>query len=265
MKRLESNLGVDLFNRSQKAPQLNALALALIPKAREVVHSYETMLDELTGEGQLNGELTLGAVPSAIRALVPLSVRELVQIYPQLRIRVVPGLTSDMLEQVERNAIDCAILSDPGNLGPHLNWVPFAEEELILLTAADVKKRDPMKILEQMPYIRHTRRAAVGMLAERWLADHDVTVRASMEMESIESLTSMVAHNVGVSIVPNVSVPDAIFATLRKIRLPEPRQSRVLGVVSRADNSKMRLIEKLIEQLQQTVKKRAGKMPRQLK
>ena len=145
MKRLESNLGVDLFNRSQKAPQLNALALALVPKAREVVHSYETMLDELTGEGQLNGELTLGAVPSTIRALVPLSVRELVQIYPQLRIRVVPGLTSDMLEQVERNAIDCAILSDPGNLGPHLNWVPFAEEELILLTAADVKKRDPMK------------------------------------------------------------------------------------------------------------------------
>ena len=80
-----------------------------------------------------------------------------------------------------------------------------------------------------------------------------------MEMESIESLTSMVAHNLGVSIVPNVSVPDAIFATLRKIRLPEPRQSRVLGVVSRADNSKMRLIEKLIEQLQQTVKKPAGK------
>lgn len=255
MKRLESTLGVDLFNRSQKAPQLNSLALALIPKAREVVHSYETMLDDLTGDAQLNGELTLGAVPSTIRALVPLSVRELVQIYPQLHIRVVPGLTSDMLEQVERNAIDCAILSDPGNLGSHLNWVPFAQEELVLLTAADVKKRDPLKILAEMPYIRHTRRAAVGLLAERWLDEHGVSVRAAMEMESIESLTSMVAHNLGVSIVPNVSVPDAIFGTLRKIRLPKPRQSRVLGVVSRADNSKMRLIEKLIEQLQKTVEK----------
>lgn len=253
MRRLESTLGVDLFNRSQKAPQLNTLALALVPKARELVHSYETILDDLTGEGQLNGELTLGAVPSTIRALVPLSVRELVQIYPQLHIRVVPGLSSDMLEQVERSAIDCAILSDPGNLGSHLNWRPFAEEELILLTSADVKMKNPLKILAEMPYIRHTRRAAVGLLAEQWLSEHNITVRASMEMESIESLTSMVAHNLGVSIVPNVSVPDAIFSTLRKIQLPKPRQSRVLGVVSRADSSKMRLVERLVEQLTKTV------------
>jgi len=81
-----------------------------------------------------------------------------------------------------------------------------------------------------------------------------VSVKASMEMESIESLTSMVAHNLGVSIVPDVSVPDAIFSTLRKIRLPKPRQSRTLGVVSRVDNGKMRLIERLTEQLRFTVK-----------
>jgi DNA-binding transcriptional LysR family regulator len=218
-----------------------------------LIHSYETILDDLTGEGQLYGELSLGAVPSTIRALVPRYVRELVQIYPQLHIRVVPGLTSDMLEQVERNAIDCAIVSDPGNLESHLNWQPFAEEELILLTSADVKMKDPLEILAQMPYIRHPRRAAVGLLAKRWLSDHNITVRASMEMESIESLTSMVAHNLGVSIVPDVSVPDAIFATLKKIQLPKPRQSRVLGVVSRADSSKMRLVERLVEQLSKTV------------
>lgn len=258
MRRLEGSLGVELFNRSQKTPQLNALAHALVPKARALVHSYETILDDITGEGQLYGELTLGAVPSAIRALVPLSVRELVQIYPQLLIRVVPGLTSEMLEQVERNAIDCAIISAPGNLDTHLRWQPFAEEELILLTSTEVKMKDPLKILARHPYIRHTRRAAVGLLAAQWLSDHNIGVRVSMEMESIESLTSMVAHNLGVSIVPDMSVPDAIFANLKKVRLPGPRQSRVLGVVSRADNSKIRLVEKLVEQLSRTVSQRGA-------
>jgi DNA-binding transcriptional LysR family regulator len=113
--------------------------------------------------------------------------------------------------------------------------------------------KDPLQILAQMPYIRHTRRAAVGLLAAQWLSDHNITVRASMEMESIESLTSMVAHNLGVSIVPDVSVPDSIFASLRKIQLPKPRQSRVLGVVSRADSTKVRLVERLVEQLSKTV------------
>jgi len=156
---------------------MNPLAKALVPKAKEVVNAYETILDDLTGDGQLNGELTLGAVPSTIRALVPLSVRELVQIYPKLHIRVVPGLTSDMLEQVERNAIDCAILSDPGNLESHLNWIPFAQEELVLLTSPDITIKDPLEIIDQTPYIRHTRRAAVGLLAEQWLNQHNVSAR----------------------------------------------------------------------------------------
>jgi len=253
MKRLEASLHATLFDRTTKTPQLNPLAKALVPKARELVHAYDTLLDDLTGDTQLFGELTLGAVPSTIRALVPQSVKELVRIYPQLHIRVVPGLSSDMQEQVERGAVDSAILSQPANLGSHLIWEPFADEKLILLTSPDVSENNPLKILQTMPYIRHTRRAAVGLLAEQWLSEHKVTVRVSMEMESIESLTSMVSHNLGVSIVPDVSVPDVIFASLRKIKLPEPSRSRVLGVLSRADCSKRRLVDRLVEQLQITV------------
>ena len=252
MKRLEDHFRVNLFDRSQKIPQLNPLARALVPKARELVHTYETLLDDLTGE-DLHGELTLGAVPSTIRALVPLSVRELVQIYPHLHIRVVPGLSSDMQEQVERGAVDCAILSEPSALAPHLHWHPLAEEELVLLCSPDVSGTDPMQLLSQAPYIRHTRRAAVGLLADQWLKEHSVQVRSSMEMESIESVTSMVSHNLGVSIVPDVSVPDRIFSSLTRLPLPEPRQTRILGVLSRADSSKRRLVERLIDQLQKTV------------
>lgn len=253
MKRLEASFNANLFDRTSNAPQLNPLAKALVPKARELVHAYDTLLDDLTGDAQLYGELTLGAVPSTIRALVPQSVKELVRIYPQLHIRVVPGLSSDMQEQVERGAVDSAILSQPSNLGSNVIWEPFAQEELILLTSSDITENDPLKIMATMPYIRHTRRAAVGLLAEQWLIEHQVTVRASMEMESIESLTSMVAHNLGVSIVPDVCVPDVIFATLRKIRLPEPTRSRVLGVLSRADCSKRRLVDRLVDQLRITV------------
>lgn len=254
MKRLEESLRASLFDRSSKTPQLNALARALVPKARELVHDYETLLDDLTGEAQFSGELILGAVPSTIRALVPLSIKALMQLYPQLHVRVVPGLTSDMQEQVERGAVDAAVISEAANQGSHMKWHPIADEELVLLASPDAGDLDdPLSLLACMPYIRHTRRAAVGLLAEQWLSDHDVAVRPSMELESIESLTSMVSHNLGVSIVPDMSVPDSIFQGLRKIPLPEPRQSRVLGVLSRTDGSKIQLVQRLIEQLELTV------------
>lgn len=258
MKRLEQSLHVTLFDRSRKSPQLNPLARALVPKARDLVRGYETLMDDITGDEQLYGELILGAVPSTIRALVPLSIKALILIYPQLRFRVVPGLSSDVQEQVERGAVDAAILSEPGNLADHMHWRPFVTEELVLLTSPEVEIEDPLELLQTMPYIRHTRRAAVGLLADHWLSEHGIAVSASMEMESIESLTSMVSHNLGVSIVPDVCVPDSIFASLRRIPLPAPVQRRVLGVLSRVDCSKTRLVDRLVEQLYLTVKNHAS-------
>ena len=49
MKRLEENLNVTLFDRSQRTLTLNQLGKALVPKARDIVHAYETMLDDLVG------------------------------------------------------------------------------------------------------------------------------------------------------------------------------------------------------------------------
>ncbi len=108
-----------------------------------------------------------------------------------------------------------------------------------------------MRLLGSMPYIRHTRRAAVGQLAEQWLSSHRIEVNDVMEMESIESVTSMVLHNLGVSIVPDLCVPDSIFSSLQRLPLPTPRPGRVLGMLSRQDSRKRLLVDRLVEQLAQ--------------
>ena len=73
MKRLEDSLHVTLFDRTRVSPQLNQLGKALVPKARDIVHAYDTLLDDLTGEAQWFGELSLGAVPSTILSLIHIS------------------------------------------------------------------------------------------------------------------------------------------------------------------------------------------------
>lgn len=253
MKRLEESFNVSLFDRTQKTPRLNQLGKALVPKAKEVVNAYETILDDVTGDPRLIGELTLGAVPSTIRGLIPRSVKRLMEIYPDLHIRVVPDLSGNLLEQVERGSLDAAVLSEPTRVPTNLNWMPFVEEELVLLTSSEVTENDPIRILATMPYIRHTRQAAVGMLAEEWLAKNNVTVHDTMEMESLENLSSMVAHNLGVSVVPNICIPDPIFAQLRKISLGPKVTSRTLGVLTRVDCSKVKLVQRLLDQICSTL------------
>ena len=252
MRRLEETLQVVLFDRSQRTPRLNQLGLALVPKAKAIVHAYDTVLDDLTGDAQFIGELTLGAVPSTVRGLIPMSVKKLIASYPDLHIRVVPGLSGDLFDQVSRGGLDAAVISQPASLDRNLNWSPFAEEKLVLLTSPELALDDPRQILREMPYIRHTRRAAVGILVEQWLQQNKIAVREAMVMESIATVSGMVEHNLGVSIVPDLCLPDPAFNKLRRIPLQPDTFPRILGILTRSDCSKIRLVERLHEQISLT-------------
>ena len=249
MSRLEDHLGVKLFDRSEKTPRLNQLGKAFVPKAKSVVYAYETILDDLTGDPRMIGELVLGAVPSTIGGLIPKSTKRLVKLYPDLHIRVVPELSPNLLHHVKQGTVDAAVMSEPLRIDDELNWMPFYEEQLVLLTSSEVAEDDPKKILATMPYIRHTRLAAVSMLADGWLTKHKIKVNDAMEMGSLENLASMVAHDLGVSIGPNICVPDPTFKRLKKISLGDDAPSRSLGILTRADCSKMRLIDELLDQI----------------
>ena len=259
MKRLEALLNVVLFDRSEKTPKLNQLGKALVVKAKDVILSYETILDDLTGDPRMIGDLSLGAIPSTIRGLIPMSLKRLVETYPDLNIRVVSDMSPNLFEQIERGSLDAAVLSEPKRIPRNLNWMPFYEEELMLLTSPEVTETDPLRILATMPYIRHTRQSAVGQLAEEWLSANKVIVRDTMEMGSLENLASMVTHNLGVTVGPNICVPDPIFQGLRKIPLGPTAVSRTLGVMTRADCSKIKLVQHLFEQIVLTLKEHETK------
>lgn len=253
MRRLEEQFNVVLFDRSQKAPQLNQLGKALVPKAQKIVRAYETLFDDLIGDAHLIGELNLGAVPSSIGGLIPQSIKRLLVDCPDLHVRVVPELSAELQAQVERGAIDAAVLSEPSHVGKAFNWFPIVEEELVLLTSPEISDSDPLHILQCNPYIRHTRRAAAGALVDEWLLQHNINVHEAMEMSSLETLTSVVSHNLGVAVVPNICVPDPVFASLRKIPLGDKTRTRALGILTRSDCSKMLLIERLLQKIQQTI------------
>ena len=253
MKRLEENLNVTLFDRSQRTLTLNQLGKALVPKARGIVHAYETMLDDLVGGAAHFGQLTLGAVPSTTSIMVPMAIKRLVAAHPNLHVHVVTGLSDDLTDQVERGALDVAILSLKDKPSANMNWQPLAEEEMVLLASPQLSGDDPLQLLREQPYIRHTRRGAVGVLAEAWLSENNIPVRGTMELESLDTVVNMVSHNLGVSLVPNICVPGAAFAAMRAIPLGGKSISRKLSILTRADCPKFLLVDQLLKELLGTI------------
>ena len=66
MKTLEEEMGVALFDRKNRTPTITPLGSALVSRAREIVRAYDNMVRSVTGEGALEDDLAIGAVPTTM-------------------------------------------------------------------------------------------------------------------------------------------------------------------------------------------------------
>jgi len=253
MKALEAHWDLTIFDRSHRTPVLTPIGRALVVKAREVVSHYENLVPSVLGDDGLTGELMLGVVPTTLVGLVPLTVSSLKKSYPNLHIHLYPGLTNDLILQLERGRIDAAIISYPSHIPKGQLWHDVAKEELQLLAAQDTESDDPLHLLQNRPFIRFSRNAVVGAMIESWLQREKITVFDAMELEGLEAISSMVLCNMGVAIAPRRCVQIASPLPLKRIPLGPTAPVRQLGVACRNDSAKTRAIEEVVARLRQAV------------
>lgn len=252
MKALEDEWDIAIFDRSKRTPELTPIGRTLVEKAREVVRDYDNLLPSVLGDDGLKGDLMLGAVPTTLSGLAPMAISLLKTSFPELHVAVQPGLTNELLHQVERGHLDVAVISKPRVMPRGLNWLDIAVEPLQLLASQETESDDPVHLLRSNPFIRFTRDAVVGHLIETWLQDHKIDVRESMELEGLEAISTMVLCNLGVSIAPRRCFQSANPLPLKRLDLPNG-PVRHLGLTSRADTTKSRVIEEIHGKLLEAV------------
>ncbi len=261
MKKLEEILDISLFERNKRTPELTAAGKALVPKAREIVRGYDAMLSNANNQDAMRGELTLGAVSSSLTSLVPIAIKALLHDYPEIHIRLITAPSHDLLPQLDRGAIDAAIMSKPLQLRHHLKWQTFAQEEMMVMCSTELSSNDPLELLKNNPYIRMSRHSVVGLMVDDILQDYKLNLSDAMELSSLDNITSMVSHNLGVAIVPRPCVLDPHYEGVKFIPLPQATSatinaktvSRSMGILSRQDSSKVSMLDGLLHTLEQTI------------
>lgn len=245
MRALEETWGVQLFDRSRRTPELTPVGRALVAKAREVVRAYDQMLPSVLGENGVSGEVRLGALPTTLTTLVPSAISMLVNSYPTVRVRLFPGLTNQLVSQLERGALDAAIVSRPQLLPTGFEFRQIAEEPLQLLASLDTDSDDPFELIAKHPFIRFNREAVVGHMIESWLQTKNIKVVEAMELDGLEAISSMVYANLGVAIAPKRAVQSASPLPLKRLSLGEDAPIRRLGLTFAQDTARGRVLTEL--------------------
>lgn len=252
MQSLEEELGFALFDRSKRPPVLSEAGRALVPRIAEVVQVYDQLFQD-AARSSVEGHLRLGVVPSVITGMMPRALVALRAKYPGLHVELTMGLSKDLLERVQRGTLDAAILSDLLEGGAGLQWSPFAREPLVLIAPLDARGRRAEELLSTYPFIRYTRQAWVGQIIDRFLKQRHLRVEEAMTLDTLEAITNMVHHGLGVSIIPLRTTGDPFALPVRSITFSGAPTYRVIGLVHASDHPKASLAEALLLELKDQV------------
>lgn len=249
MQALESDLGIALFNRSTRTPELTPVAHQIVAKARVLIADYDNLVPSVLGDGGFNGVITLGVLRTTLTGLAPQAMAALKSKYPEIGLHIRPGLTGTLIAEIERGNLDAAIVTKPNLMPVGVVFRELTQEPMQLIAAIEEPEDDPIQLLKTRPFIRFNRSAVVGTLIDNWILSKRVRVSETMELDSPEAIASMVHANLGVSIVPDLAVKPHDAVPVKRLSLGADAPLRTLGLVHKENQIKMQAIDELYEAL----------------
>src|ERR1035437_9364575 len=155
IKNLEDELGVQLFERNGRSPKLNTSGRLVLERAKEILTIYDGIRDELTPSGMIRGTLTLGVVPTVLTGPLPPVLGRLRRRYEDLHVKLLSGLSAELVRQVEEGNLDAALTTEPPFTVPPLyEWQEYDVEPFFVVAPKQTEATSVELLFEHYPFVR---------------------------------------------------------------------------------------------------------------
>ena len=259
IKKLEEELGLALFERTNKRVMPTSAGVELIAQARIVLEEAEK-LRQMAHQAldPMAGPLRLGVIPTLGPYLLPHLVPQLRTDYPDLSLYLREDLTANLIERLRTGLLDAILLALPIQTDG-LELIELFREPFVmalpkdspLVGKSEVMETDlmgvPLLLLEDGHCLRDQALAVCGLPQPRGTEDF----RAS----SLETLRQMVAAGVGCTLLPALAADTAEaggmkiagerLIELRSFAAPVPY--RTIGLAARRGFPRMEMVRAFAE------------------
>lgn len=259
ISKLESELGILLFDRSKKPVSLTTEGLNLLPKMQSIVADINGIY-ELSKEirGECTGEWRFAAIPTIAPYVVPDFLHEFAAQCPDVFFTVTEQTTSEIIRKIKSNEVDVGLLSIPLN-DPELEEIHLYNESLILYDASGQGQGPihPNEIaVNNLCLLEHGHclRAQILELCERVEKPFSESNRIHFVAGSLEGLIRHVRKNSKSTLFPflatlDLNEEDKLY--LRPFKTPIP--FRRVGLVVRKNYARKTMLQKAAEIIQRQI------------
>lgn len=252
IKKLEEELGVTLFERTNRRVMLTETGSQIAAYARRVLSEIESIQEIAESSREpLAGKFRLGAFPTLATYVFPDIVPKVKQVMPKLRLILIEDKTLYLMDKLRHGEIDAALLALPVH-DDFLCSEALFEDEFCLAVAPDhclaqcetvtqkALKKHRLLLLEE----GHCLRDQSLEICER----HGIAEEQDFKATGLETLRQMVKAGTGITFMPKIAVRED-EPGIKYVPFADPVPKRAIGLVWRKTTARKDVMDKLVETL----------------
>lgn len=236
IEKLESLIGIRLFNRTTRDVELTSLGRVFLERARCAMDDLEAaMLGISDIAATRSGRVAVACVPSAALYFLPNVISSFTGRFPAIRIRVIDGGMGETLQSVLSGEADFGIgfINSPV---PGIKFDPIHADSFVVAMQRQHRMAKRKHIswaeIQGEKLIAVARTSGNRQLIDEVLIQAGLQADYAFEVSHIGTLLGMVEAGLGLAVVPRMALPLG-HATMVGIPLKNPVISRHLGLLTR--------------------------------
>ncbi|WP_028063165.1 LysR family transcriptional regulator [Solirubrobacter soli] len=240
IRRLEAELGEQVFLRDRRSVRLTPAGEALLPHARAALAQVELGRESIAAQrGLYSGPLAIGLVHPLPGREIVRTIGAFARVYPEVRTSVHEGETDALLAGIDDGSLHCAFIGlGPGTEPPaDLSSGVVAREPAVLAVHPQhrLAARDEVEFaaLRDQPFVSLTHESRLRQVLEASCAQAGFAPRIVAETTDLAVMVLLVAEGVGVALLPRSGLDGAEGVVALDVL--GPRVDRRIVVVWRAD------------------------------
>lgn len=204
VKQLEEQLQVRLFSRSTRGVSLTSEGKLLLEYVSHALGLLQSGEEKIAASRQLlTGELIIGASDTVTKTYLLSRLEAFHKDYPDIRIRILNGTTSMVLDYLHAGQVDIAFASEAPDETVY-SVRHCVDTHTIFVAAPDYLEFDKVYTMEEiaaLPLILLERKASSRVYLERYFQERGIQIHPEIELGSHNLLISLARIGLGVACV----------------------------------------------------------------
>jgi DNA-binding transcriptional LysR family regulator len=236
VRRLEEEVGAPLFARDVHDVTLTEVGRVLAESARRLLAMRDDALRQVAELRTLKaGRLTVAAHESAAVYLLPAPLKNYLNRFPNIKVGIQRSRLTEIPRQVMDREVDLGFVKDEPTFH-ELHWVEVHSDEMVLVAAPNhplaAQQNVAIQDLGSEQFVIHHGCSTTTDRILQLFEQHRTRCRVVAELWSFENVKSFVREEVGLAIVPAITVRREVAdGTLVRVPLRElsmPRRTLMI-------------------------------------